>query len=75
MPVTDAFRFQNDIKGAKLQVFEKLGHDPMEEDPDGHRCCRCRLPEADPGVTPSACRSTGSRLASAPDGVPGCWMH
>lgn len=33
VPVADAFRFQNDIKGAKLQVFEKLGHDPMEEDP------------------------------------------
>ena len=31
--VADAFRFQNDIKGAKLALFEKLGHDPMEEDP------------------------------------------
>lgn len=31
--VADAFRFQNDIEGAKLEVFEKLGHDPMEEDP------------------------------------------
>ena len=33
MPVADAFRFQNDIKGAKLAIFEKLGHNPMEEDP------------------------------------------
>ena len=33
MPVSDAFQFQNDIKAAKLEVFEKLGHDPMEEDP------------------------------------------
>ncbi|MGH8430048.1 MAG: alpha/beta fold hydrolase, partial [Solimonas sp.] len=32
-PVADAFRFQNDIKGAKLEIFEKLGHNPMEEDP------------------------------------------
>ena len=33
VPVADAFRFQSDIKGAKLEIFEKLGHDPMEEDP------------------------------------------
>ncbi|QWG17261.1 alpha/beta fold hydrolase [Bradyrhizobium sediminis] len=33
VPVADAFRFQNDIRAAKLEVFEKLGHDPMEEDP------------------------------------------
>lgn len=31
--VADAFRFRDDIKGAKLEIFEKLGHDPMEEDP------------------------------------------
>ena len=31
--VGDAFRFAEDIKGAKLSIFEKLGHDPMEEDP------------------------------------------
>ena len=29
----DAFRFQGDIKGAELAIFEKLGHNPMEEDP------------------------------------------
>jgi pimeloyl-ACP methyl ester carboxylesterase len=33
VPVTDAFRFQIDIRAAKLEIFEKLGHDPMEEDP------------------------------------------
>jgi pimeloyl-ACP methyl ester carboxylesterase len=33
LPISDAFRFQGDIKGAKLAVFEKLGHAPMEEDP------------------------------------------
>ena len=33
MPVADGFRFQNDIKGAKLAIFENLGHDPMEENP------------------------------------------
>ena len=33
MPTADAFRFQNDIKGAELEIFEALGHNPMEEDP------------------------------------------
>ncbi|MGQ0582518.1 MAG: alpha/beta fold hydrolase [Reyranella sp.] len=33
VPVADAFRFQNDIKGAKLEIFQNLGHNPMEEDP------------------------------------------
>ncbi len=33
VPAADAFRFQNDIKGAKLEIFGKLGHNPMEEDP------------------------------------------
>ncbi|MBM3650160.1 MAG: alpha/beta hydrolase [Alphaproteobacteria bacterium] len=33
VPVADAFRFQNDIKGAQLEIFEALGHNPMEEDP------------------------------------------
>jgi pimeloyl-ACP methyl ester carboxylesterase len=31
LPVADAFRFQNDIKGAKLVIFAKLGHDLIEE--------------------------------------------
>jgi len=33
VPTADAFRFQNDIKGAELEIFESLGHNPMEEDP------------------------------------------
>jgi len=33
VPVGDAFRFQEDIKGAKLEIFENLGHNPMEEAP------------------------------------------
>jgi pimeloyl-ACP methyl ester carboxylesterase len=31
-PAADAFRFQNDIKGAKLEIFEKLGHNLIDED-------------------------------------------
>jgi pimeloyl-ACP methyl ester carboxylesterase len=33
LPPADAFRFQSDIKGARLSIFENLGHNPMEEDP------------------------------------------
>jgi pimeloyl-ACP methyl ester carboxylesterase len=33
VPTADAFRFQGDIKGAQLEIFEALGHNPMEEDP------------------------------------------
>jgi pimeloyl-ACP methyl ester carboxylesterase len=33
VPVADAFKFQNDIKGAKLAIFENAGHNPMEEEP------------------------------------------
>lgn len=33
VPTADAFRFQSDIKGAELEIFEALGHNPMEEDP------------------------------------------
>jgi pimeloyl-ACP methyl ester carboxylesterase len=33
VPVRDAFRFQHDIAGARLKIFDNLGHDPMEEDP------------------------------------------
>jgi pimeloyl-ACP methyl ester carboxylesterase len=31
--VADAFQFLNDIKTARLEIFETLGHNPMEEDP------------------------------------------
>jgi pimeloyl-ACP methyl ester carboxylesterase len=33
VPVADAVRFQHDIRGSKLKIFDNLGHDPMEEDP------------------------------------------
>jgi pimeloyl-ACP methyl ester carboxylesterase len=33
VPVADAYRFKDDIKTTTLKVFDKLGHDPMEEDP------------------------------------------
>jgi pimeloyl-ACP methyl ester carboxylesterase len=33
LPVTDAQRFKSDIKGARLEIFDALGHAPMEEDP------------------------------------------
>ena len=33
VPVEDAAHFQDDIEGARLTIFEHLGHDPMEEDP------------------------------------------
>jgi pimeloyl-ACP methyl ester carboxylesterase len=35
MPVADAYRFKKDINGAKLEIFETLGHAPMEEDAGG----------------------------------------
>jgi pimeloyl-ACP methyl ester carboxylesterase len=35
MPVADAYRFKEDIDGAKLEIFEALGHAPMEEDAGG----------------------------------------
>jgi pimeloyl-ACP methyl ester carboxylesterase len=31
-PSADAFHFQNDIKGAKLVIFRKLGHNSIDED-------------------------------------------
>ena len=34
VPPADAFRFQNDIKGSQLEIFEKAGHNPMEEEPE-----------------------------------------
>ena len=33
VPMADAIHFQHDIEGARLKIFENLGHDPMEEDP------------------------------------------
>ena len=33
VPPADAFRFQNDIEDAVLQIYSDLGHVPMEENP------------------------------------------
>ena len=33
-PTADALRFKNDIKGTKVEIFEKLGHNLMDEDPN-----------------------------------------
>jgi len=33
VPIADAMRFKRDIKGSRLEIFDCLGHDPMEEDP------------------------------------------
>ncbi len=33
VPLADGRRFQKDIRGSRLEVFDKLGHNPMEEDP------------------------------------------
>lgn len=33
VPVSDAYRFQEDIKDARLCIFDGLGHAPMEEAP------------------------------------------
>jgi pimeloyl-ACP methyl ester carboxylesterase len=33
VPPANGFRFQADIKGSKLSIFEKAGHNPMEEQP------------------------------------------
>jgi hypothetical protein len=35
MPVADAYRFKEDIKGAKLEIFETFGQAPVEEDLGG----------------------------------------
>ena len=59
VPTADAFRFQNDIKGAELEIFEALGHNPMEEDRQGDRRRGRRLHQADPAA---ACRCRRSRI-------------
>ncbi len=64
VPVTDAYRFKDDIKTTTLSgVFDKLGHDPMEEDLGGYRRCRCRLPKPIPpfsNCAPVHCKSRAS---------------
>jgi pimeloyl-ACP methyl ester carboxylesterase len=58
VPVADAFRFQGDIKGAQLAIFEKAGHDPMEEEPQATAAAVAAfLPtEPPPPLSPPAAR-------------------
>jgi len=59
VPVADAFHFQNDIKGARLAIFEKPGHDPMEEDPKATAAAVAEfLPTEPPPPLPAAPAAT-----------------
>ena len=60
VPVADAFRFQNDIKGAKLEIFENLGHNPMEEDPKATAAAVAAFLASTP-APPAAARSPRRR--------------
>ena len=73
VPVADAFLFQNDIKGARVEIFEKLGHDPMGEDPVATSAVVAAFlkPIAVRSASfPPPCRSTGNRRTAAPVRVP-----
>ncbi|HTE82152.1 MAG TPA: alpha/beta hydrolase [Reyranella sp.] len=55
VPVADAFRLQGNIRGARLAIFEKPGHDPMEEDPkDTAAAVAAFLPTTPPPPFPQA---------------------
>jgi pimeloyl-ACP methyl ester carboxylesterase len=58
VPPADGFRFQNDIKGARLEIFAKLGHSPMEEDPKATAAAVADflkpIPERPPPLDPAA---------------------
>jgi pimeloyl-ACP methyl ester carboxylesterase len=58
VPIADAFRLQNDIKRSRLAIFEKPGHDPMEEDPKGTAAAVADFlptePQAPPTPPPAA---------------------
>jgi pimeloyl-ACP methyl ester carboxylesterase len=53
LPVNDAYRFQNDIKGAKLAIFSRLGHAPMEEDPKATAAAVAAFLPKDPPPPPA----------------------
>lgn len=53
LPVNDAYRFQNDIKGAKLAIFSRLGHAPMEEDPKATAAAVAAFLPRDPPPPPT----------------------
>ncbi|HYC64638.1 MAG TPA: alpha/beta hydrolase, partial [Reyranellaceae bacterium] len=54
VPVADAFRFQEDIKGAKLALFDNLGHNPQEEDPKATAATLAAFLPAPPPPPPPA---------------------
>jgi pimeloyl-ACP methyl ester carboxylesterase len=69
VPVADAYKFKNDIQGAKLEVFEELGHDPMEEDPKATATAVAAFLEplqieAAPTASPKSDRLAGEHRAS-----------
>ena len=73
VPVADAFLFQNDIKGARVEIFEKLGHDPMGEDPVATSAVVAAFlkPIAVRSASfPPRRRSTGNRRTAATGEVP-----
>jgi pimeloyl-ACP methyl ester carboxylesterase len=72
VPVADAFRLQGDIKGATLAIFEKAGHDPMEEDPKGTAAAVAAfLPTEPPSPLPQATPTTpNSDQVVAPSVIP-----
>ena len=54
LPVNQAYRFQGDIKGAKLAIFSRLGHAPMEEDPKATAAAVASFLPRDPPPPPPA---------------------
>lgn len=75
VPIADAFRLQTDIKGARLAIFEKPGHNPMEEDPTGTAAAVAAFlptepPAPLPAPTPPSGDSSNADQLVAPAIVP-----
>ena len=75
VPIADAFRLQTDIKGARLAIFEKPGHNPMEEDPQGTAAAVAAFlptepPAPLPAPTPPSGDSSNADQLVAPAIVP-----
>ena len=69
VPVENAIRFQRDVKGARLAVFDNLGHDTMEEDPKASAApvsdfLKPIVPQSKPA------RDEAPRYGRAPDNQP-----
>jgi pimeloyl-ACP methyl ester carboxylesterase len=63
VPIADAYQFKDDIKTATLMVFDKLGHEPMREDPVATAAAVSAFLKPIPASFPW--RGTRSRLPSA----------